>query len=407
LVSGANISIVNPNTSNTQVLGGATGQVYNFAWTLSKGACQNYSSDTVAVQFKVFETAQAANVIDTCFATSANLIATPPTNGAGKWSQPLGQDFLQIEIVNPLDPNTLVDNLEPGNTYFFFWTLSDLGCGASTDTLVLRSIGSVAFAGEDLPICDNDGCTSLLASPISNYESGLWTSENPELEITSATSHQTMVCNLQLGENILYWTTNGGQCGDKSRDTLVLSFEQVPVTVDDTVFVAFGSKEDFKVLLNDILPSQYQLTITSMPKFGNLDTTGVGIYSYQPKLGFAGSDVFTYEVCNLNCSNACSFATVTLTTDRPSECEIPTVITPNEDGVNDYFFVPCFGADVFPDNEVTIFNEWGDEVFHANGYTNNWNGEYNGQPLPAGVYFYVVKLNGNDGVKSGFVMVQR
>jgi gliding motility-associated-like protein len=407
LVSGTNVSIVNPNSSNTQVLGGTTGQSYNFAWTLSKGACKNYSSDTVAVQFKVFETAEAANVIDTCFATSAYLLATPPTNGIGKWSQPVGQDFLQIEIADPLDPNTLVNNLEPGNTYFFYWTLSDLGCGASTDTLVLRSIGSVAFAGEDLPICDNDGCTSLLATQVSNYESGLWTSENPLLEITSSTSHQTEVCNLQLGENILYWTTNNGQCGDKSRDTVVLSFEQVPVTVDDTVFISFGSKENFKVLSNDILPTQYQITITSLPRFGNLDTTGVGTYIYQPNLGFSGSDVFTYEVCNLNCASACSFATVTLTTERPSECEVPSVFTPNEDGVNDFFFIPCFGADVFPDNEVTIFNEWGDEVFHAQPYNNNWNGEYSGQSLPTGTYFYVVKLNGSEGVKSGFVILQR
>jgi gliding motility-associated-like protein len=114
-----------------------------------------------------------------------------------------------------------------------------------------------------------------------------------------------------------------------------------------------------------------------------------------------------YQACNLNCTGACSTGQVVFIVEEALDCEIPTVITPNGDGVNDLFFVPCLNVDSVLDNEVTIFNQWGDEVFHAQPYDNNWEGTFNGEPLPTGTYFFVVKFNGNAGVKTGFLIIQR
>ncbi|MBK8556473.1 MAG: gliding motility-associated C-terminal domain-containing protein [Lewinellaceae bacterium] len=75
--------------------------------------------------------------------------------------------------------------------------------------------------------------------------------------------------------------------------------------------------------------------------------------------------------------------------------------------MNDIFFVPCIACDCIPDNEVSLFNQWGDEVFHAKPYNNDWSGTYNGQPLPSGTYFYIVKFNGDGGVRQGFLVIQR
>ncbi|MCB0575147.1 MAG: gliding motility-associated C-terminal domain-containing protein, partial [Saprospiraceae bacterium] len=133
-----------------------------------------------------------------------------------------------------------------------------------------------------------------------------------------------------------------------------------------------------------------------------------GVYSYQPNVTFSGEDVMIYKICNLVCPEpACSTAVVTLLVGEVGGCEIFNLITPNDDNVNDEFFVPCLEGDGGIDNEVTIFNQYGDVVFHAKPYNNDWKGTYNGQELPAGTYFYVVKFNQDTKPRKGFLQIQR
>ncbi len=70
------------------------------------------------------------------------------------------------------------------------------------------------------------------------------------------------------------------------------------------------------------------------------------------------------------------------------------VITPNGDGVNDVWVVQ--NIENFPDNEVRIYNRWGELVYARKGYTNDWNGMgMKGRMLPAGAYYYVLRINGD------------
>jgi gliding motility-associated-like protein len=91
--------------------------------------------------------------------------------------------------------------------------------------------------------------------------------------------------------------------------------------------------------------------------------------------------------------------------------DIPTVITPNGDGVNDTWVIK--NLETYHQAEIQIFNRWGNEVYHNTGpYTGNWDGTYNGQPLPDGAYFYVIKLNqavlgGGKESQSGTVTILR
>ncbi|MGI9159589.1 MAG: gliding motility-associated C-terminal domain-containing protein [Saprospiraceae bacterium] len=407
-VGGPPATINTPSQPKTIVNGLLAGNQYRYAWTLSNGACENYSADTVAIQVAAFEQAVAVDQIDTCFVTSIQLSAVQGAAAPGVWSQPPGQQLLGIQIPNPQQPNAVVDSLQPGNTYYFIWTLPDIGCGASTDTTTVRIIGSVAFAGSDRTICNADSCALAEAAPLPAGEFGAWSSDNPVLIFASPTNPTTTVCGLQPGLNRVFWTTNGGKCGNLSRDTLLLTYEPVPLVRSDTVFVPFGFKKNFSVVLNDILPPRFSLEIVDTPAQGRLERTQeTGNFNYQPNIGFTGTDDMLYQVCNLNCTGACSTGQVVFIVEEALDCEIPTVITPNGDGVNDLFFVPCLNVDSVLDNEVTIFNQWGDEVFHAQPYDNNWEGTFNGEPLPTGTYFFVVKFNGNAGVKTGFLIIQR
>ncbi|MDX2285736.1 MAG: gliding motility-associated C-terminal domain-containing protein [Bacteroidia bacterium] len=74
-----------------------------------------------------------------------------------------------------------------------------------------------------------------------------------------------------------------------------------------------------------------------------------------------------------------------------SQChEIYTGFTPDGDGINDAWHLPCVEA--YPDNAVEVYNRWGQLIFSASPYANDWNGTRNGLALPAGEYFYTLEI---------------
>jgi gliding motility-associated-like protein len=87
--------------------------------------------------------------------------------------------------------------------------------------------------------------------------------------------------------------------------------------------------------------------------------------------------------------------------------EFYEVITPNEDGFNDYWVVE--GINQFPDNELTIYDRWGRVVFEKKSYANDWAGiGNNGDLLAFGAYYFVFKLNDLSGaVYTGSVSIVR
>lgn len=84
-----------------------------------------------------------------------------------------------------------------------------------------------------------------------------------------------------------------------------------------------------------------------------------------------------------------------------------TIMTPNGDGLNDFFVIE--GIETSPDNELTLFNRWGVEVFHMKNYDNSFNGISSGratinqsEELPEGTYYYVLKLRGQNDIAGPF-----
>jgi gliding motility-associated-like protein len=67
------------------------------------------------------------------------------------------------------------------------------------------------------------------------------------------------------------------------------------------------------------------------------------------------------------------------------------LVTPNGDGVNDRWVIP--NIDMYPDNEVMVYDKAGRAVFAKRGYNNEWDGTVNGKKLKEDAYFYVIKFN--------------
>lgn len=80
--------------------------------------------------------------------------------------------------------------------------------------------------------------------------------------------------------------------------------------------------------------------------------------------------------------------------DTPLFDEMPNILTPNGDGVNDDFsFLPVY--DDCYDYRFTLFNRWGGKVFETESSQNGFSGISNlGSKLKDGVYFWVLLGNG-------------
>jgi large repetitive protein len=87
------------------------------------------------------------------------------------------------------------------------------------------------------------------------------------------------------------------------------------------------------------------------------------------------------------------------------QIKIFNTFTPNGDGHNDLWDIP--GLIAYDQADVDIFNRWGQKVFHSIGYTKEWDGIYNGEPLPVGVYYYVINTKVNNQILSGWVTIIR
>ena len=81
----------------------------------------------------------------------------------------------------------------------------------------------------------------------------------------------------------------------------------------------------------------------------------------------------------------------------------PNIITPNNDGINEA--LAFNGLEYFPNNRLYIYNRWGQLLYEATGYLNNWTGDGH----PDGTYFYILEVpDGKPQTNySGYFMISR
>ncbi|MGB4848678.1 MAG: gliding motility-associated C-terminal domain-containing protein, partial [Saprospiraceae bacterium] len=140
---------------------------------------------------------------------------------------------------------------------------------------------------------------------------------------------------------------------------------------------------------------------------GNALHAGNGIFRYTPNIGFVGTDFLTYRICSTDCPEECSEAIVVLHVGNEDDCIVPTLFTPNEDGVNDVLIIPCLETTRFPQNKIIVFNEWGAVVYTSSPYQNDWDGTISGESLPVGTYFYIMDFGDGSEPRRTFLVLER
>ncbi len=172
---------------------------------------------------------------------------------------------------------------------------------------------------------------------------------------------------------------------------LVLCINEPPVNLNDLISVSGEGtwSSDFPELLND-----YIIDPAALP---------LGNYSFTYTVN-ENSCVRVQDIM-ININDDCI--------DYPcirsfSDVRITKLVTPNNDGIHDFFEVHF---ETNPDAnrvceirmDIVIFNRWGNKVFEAKDYQNDWSGAApsgalgSSPTLPAGSYYYVVTLR-NSGI---------
>jgi len=233
---------------------------------------------------------------------------------------------------------------------------------AATDTVL-------ANAGNDTTICLGTSIT-LIGTPTGIFTSVEW------FELPTMTS---------LG------TTNSISITPSGIGTFCYAFQVNGSCVDmDTVCITV-----------DPLPIANAGTDVSIFELGSttLNATGGGTYSWSPGSTLSDSTISnpvaspsvttTYYVTVTSPNGCIAIDSVTVTV-LPN-IKFPDGITPNGDGKNDFWIIDFI--EQFPKNVVEIYNRWGELLFHADGYQQDWDGTYNGKNLPIGTYYYIIDLH--------------
>ncbi|WP_435654646.1 gliding motility-associated C-terminal domain-containing protein [Cellulophaga baltica] len=79
--------------------------------------------------------------------------------------------------------------------------------------------------------------------------------------------------------------------------------------------------------------------------------------------------------------------------------------SPNSDGINDSLTISCIES--YPNNSIEIFDRYGNQVFKAERYQNNWSGTSKNGDLPKGTYYYVLNLGDSSPITKGWIQIIR
>ena len=370
----------NANTANAIVTVSAYGS-YTFSWTVVNGTCSNSANVTVVfIQQLAANGGPGGSSCDSTF----NLKATVPVTGIGTWTKASGPGTALFTPDNHQSNAKVTVN--KFGTYSFIWTVVNSICSSSdVVNVIFHDLPSIN-AGRDTIMCKG-GSVQLQAQGIGSvtWDPAAMVS-NPAIINPVANPDTTTTFTVNLTD----------QFGCKNSDTIVVEVREKPIA-------NAGPDQDlgylFTATMDAVLAHSYENGVWSL-------ISGTGDFS-DSTFAMAsvinlssGINKFLWTVSNGYCPPVGDTINITV-----NDFVIPTLITPNMDGRNDYFVLR--GLSTLGKTELVIFDRRGAQVYKNMNYDNLWNGvDYNKNPLPDDTYFYVIKTANGKSI-SGYIVIRR
>ena len=143
-------------------------------------------------------------------------------------------------------------------------------------------------------------------------------------------------------------------------------------------------------------------------------TGNIVTYQWSPSTGLndptvknpvASPSVTTVYTLNITDDKGCeaSGSVKVTVAGGTSKISVPNAFSPNGDGINDTWVIPNLSA--YPGVTVDVYNRYGQLVFHSENNNKNWDGTYNGKPLPMATYYYIIDPKNNEKKIAGSVTI--
>jgi len=302
----------------------------------------------------------------------------------------------------------LLENVEIENAGTYYVIANSQYCNSKASLAVPITVepsnAFIAFAGEDDITCVQD---YLLGQDTSLMGNGAWSNlSNGTASILEPNEYSTLVVDLVEGTNEFVWTIDA-LCLDKQADTISIAYTLPPIANDDFYELSLNSELEDDILQNDFIQfTNFTVNLLSQPTNGLLEQKQNGLFEYIPEENFIGDLSYEYSICYDFCPEDCDEATVLFRIGEEAECLVPNVFTPNGDGINDRFVIPFIGK--YRQSRICIYNRWGDEVYTNDDYQGEWDGNYKGQTLPMGTYYFILEVNDSARtIKNGYIFLHR
>jgi gliding motility-associated-like protein len=362
---------------------------------------------------------------------------TTPYNGVGTFTVSAGSYSYTVTDSNGCTSITSVTVSQP-DSISLSGTSTDVSCDAANNgtATILASGGTTPYTYQwdanannqttptatgltkgpfNITVADKNGCAKT-ATILVNGEVSSMTLASQVSSPNCVSNNTGSISTAVTGGIPPYtYTWSNGNTGTNITDAPSGNYT---VTVTDSV----GCSTSGTYTINQPAPLQVTLVPQIYPSGFNISGNGASDGSVKTEVA-GGMATYTYLWSNGTSSHdlvdvPAGEYTVTVTDEHgcldtasvtlkgPDVLELPTGFSPNGDGRNDLFVI--HGINAYPNNQLVIFNRWGNEVYSADGYNNTWNGKNKeGKDLPDGTYFVVLTINGGAITRNGYVDLRR
>ena len=304
--------------------------------------------------------------------------------GSGYWNPVSNPENFEF-IPSNSDPNAIV-SVEEYGTHNFTWTVENGVCSSSeTIAVTFRQIPAVN-AGKDSIICtgnsiqlDANGSGDFLWNPDTIFNDNAIS--NPLVTPT-----ETTVLTLRLTD----------QFGCVNYDDLTVTVRNPPIPNagnDQELYHEFITDLDAKV------ENDFETGFWSLMEGEGIISDSLNPETMVTELSL-GLNKFLWTVSNEVCPTTVDSVSIIV-----NDLLVPTLITPNNDGKNDFLILNSI--EELGQTELIVFDRNGTIVYSTKNYNNNWNGiDNSGNNLPGNTYFLMIKTEHGRKISS-FIVIRR
>ncbi|MFT5512054.1 MAG: gliding motility-associated-like protein [Bacteroidia bacterium] len=159
----------------------------------------------------------------------------------------------------------------------------------------------------------------------------------------------------------------------------------VPFTVDARAEADFSYDDDPLVDIPVKFTSSSQNATSWDWDFGDFNNDNIE----HPKHTYGAESSYDVTLIANNNANCPDTITKTLEVNLPSLFLVPTAFSPGtKDNLNTDFGLTTLQR--VSEFTMTVYNRWGEQVFHSDDISKRWDGTYQGAPAPSGSYLYII-----------------